>query len=139
MNEWISRLKSTLNPGIVVMLAAGIMLLVLSCSTEEKTSGRQTSLTDTYEKKESVAEPSDETELITYYENKLKSLLSEVNGIGEVNVMLSPNLDGACILCEGAGSVEVQSDIIDICNSLFEIPAHKVQILEIKKENGYDG
>lgn len=128
-----------LNPGIVVMLAAGIMLLVLSCSTEEKTSGRQTSLTESNEKKASVAEPSDETELVTYYENKLKNLLSEVNGIGEVQVMLSPNLDGACILCEGAGSVEVQSDIMDICNSLFEIPAHKVQILEIKKENGYDG
>lgn len=139
MNEWISRLKSMLNPGIVVMLAAGIMLLVLSCSTEEKTSGRQTSLTESNEKKASVAEPSDETELVTYYENKLKNLLSEVNGIGEVQVMLSPNLDGACILCEGAGSVEVQSDIMDICNSLFEIPAHKVQILEIKKENGYDG
>lgn len=139
MNEWISKLKGTLNPGILVMLAAGIMLLLISCSTEENTENRQTGGIGSLDDAVEASEPTDETELVAYYENKLENLLTEVKGIGDVSIMLSPDMDGACILCEGAGNVEVQSDIIDICGSLFGIPAHKVQILEIKKENGYDG
>ncbi|MBQ8280950.1 MAG: hypothetical protein IJZ25_00935 [Lachnospiraceae bacterium] len=139
MNEWISKLKGTLNPGILVMLAAGIMLLLISCSTEENTENRQTGGMGSFDDAVETTEPTDETELVAYYENKLENLLTEVEGIGHVSIMLSPDMDGACILCEGAGDVEVQSDIIDICGSLFGIPAHKVQILEIKKENDYDG
>ncbi|MGN0165591.1 MAG: hypothetical protein ACI39R_05355 [Lachnospiraceae bacterium] len=139
MKEWVSKLKSTLNPGILIMLVAGIMLLMLSCRTEEKASDGQFPVSSGYDSTDTLGEPTDETELITYYENKLKALLSRVKGIGEVDVMLSPGLDGACILCEGAGDVQVQSDIIEICGSLFGIPAHKVQILEIEKENSYEG
>lgn len=137
MNEWISKLKNTMNPGIFVMLIVGIALLLMSCGMDEQTEQKTGySYDDLSEVKK---EPSDETELISYYEEKLEKLLAEVEGIGTVRVMLSPDLTGVCILCEGAEEVQVQSDIMGICGSLFEIPAHKVKILKIIKENAYEG
>lgn len=139
MSEWFKKLKTTMNPGILIMLAVGIMLLLMSCSTDKSSQNGSVVSKNNYDIQESEEVPNDETELISYYEKKFEKLLKEVKGIGEVKVMLSPDLSGACILCEGAGSVEVQSDITKMCNSLFEIPAHKVQIYEIKKESEYDG
>lgn len=144
MSEWTNKLKENLNPGIIIMLAAGIMLLLMSCSAEKQSSGTGSKTSLGYKSsvgKSSVssAEPSDETELVSYYETKLKNLLSEVEGIGEVKVMLSPEMNGACILCEGAGNTEIKSEITEICKSVFDIPAHKVQIYKIKKESSNDG
>jgi stage III sporulation protein AG len=45
--------------------------------------------------------------------------------------MLSPDLTGVCILCEGADDPAVRLEITAMLEAVFQIQAHKVQIMKL--------
>ncbi len=138
MSDLWSRLKKNLTPGLAAMLVVGILLMVMSCETE-KTSQTETKASQlgysqtgkTNEAEEALQSPDDESELISYYEKKLKELLESMEGVGKAQVMLSPDLTGVCILCEGADDPAVRLEITAMLEAVFQIQAHKVQIMKL--------
>jgi stage III sporulation protein AG len=138
MSDLWSRLKKNLTPGLAAMLVVGILLMVMSCETEKtsqtETKASQLGLTQTgktNEAEEALQSPDDESELISYYEKKLKELLESMEGVGNAQVMLSPDLTGVCILCEGADDPAVRLEITAMLEAVFQIQAHKVEIMKL--------
>jgi len=184
-------------PKLVILFLAGICLVVLSVpdlfgsksKTDEKKAELNTALvsTDTQEIQTTDA-------IITYYEDKLKEVLEKVDGIGNVEVMItlksskeqvvlkdSPyeqeNLsetdeaggsrisgslnkdettvlitnesgesvpyvtkelealvEGVLVIAEGGGNGKIAMDIVESVEVLFDVPAHKVKVLQMSNK-----
>ncbi len=126
MNENLKKIKKNLTPGVIIMLVCGFVLLTLSFSGEggKSTSVRTESISRLYD--------DEETEEEQYYENRLKETLESMNGVGRAEVFIAPEMTGVCILCEGADDYKVKEQIINVCQSLFDMPVHKIQIYRLK-------
>ncbi len=75
-------------------------------------------------------------------ENKLKSILETINGVSEVSVFItckeedgyltkteSTNIEGVALTAKGIG--ENKETIINIISTLFNVPVHKISVVEI--------
>ncbi len=122
MSENLKKIKKSLTPGVIVMFVCGLVLLSLSFSDENKkdTSVKTGTISQSYEEDEK------------YYESRLKDTLENMNGVGNAEVFIAPEMTGVCVLCDGADDYKVKEQIINVCQSLFDIPAHKIQIYRLK-------
>lgn len=70
-------------------------------------------------------------------EKKLKNTLEMVEGVGDVDVMLSfdeeNQVSGAIIVAEGAENITVKKTLHDSAVAVLNLPDYKVQILIKKK------
>ncbi len=127
MNKITEKIKELGTGRIVVIFLAGAMLLLLSFSEDkagmapENTGNGATSVTTQTVPKEGTTE---------YYEEKMKAILERTEGVGRVQVMLSPDLTGVVVVAEGAKDGMVVLEITNTAYVLFEIPAHKVRVLQ---------
>jgi stage III sporulation protein AG len=128
---------------LAVMLACGACLLVIvwpGSNTEEKEVAYET--TDTYVNNISEEEAE---EIYSYTDNlskELEALLSQVDGVGNVEVMITlkntdvemavPELEGVLIACTGGGNGAIATKITEAVQALFDVPAHKIVVLELK-------
>lgn len=126
MNENLKKMKKSLTPGVIIMLVCGFVLLTLSFSNEsgKSTSVRTNEISQVYEE--------EETEKERYYEGKLKEALESMEGVGKTEVFIAPEMTGVCILCEGADDYKIKEQIINVCQSLFDMSVHKIQIYRLK-------
>lgn len=78
-------------------------------------------------------------------EAELCSILSDINGVGDVDVMLQYDEDeqitGAIVTAQGAGDPVVKNNVINAVMALFNISASSVEVFEksIDYTNGEDG
>lgn len=69
-------------------------------------------------------------------ESELCSILSDIDGVGDVDVMLQYDDDekitGAIVTAEGAGSPVVKSNLVKAVMAVFDISAANVEVFEKK-------
>ena len=49
--------------------------------------------------------------------------------------IIMPKMEGALIVAEGGDNAEIKTSIIQAVEALTGLPAHKIQVLEMKVEN----
>lgn len=129
----LSFLKEKKNRYIVFALLA-LLVLVIAIPTSSGDTGESTT----------VIESSSEREL----EAQLKRVLSAMEGVGEVEVMITFETEentlfgtstgagkvcGVVVVAEGAGNAVVETRILSAVKALFSIEAHKISIVKRAK------
>ena len=91
MKSWLEKIKSLKRDQILILFLAGVLLLVISLPTNDEEVQVEES-----EGQETV----DMTELseIGYLEKHLQEILSQVEGIGQTEVMITVKSDGKSIV-----------------------------------------
>lgn len=129
----ISFLKEKRNKYLIFLLLGllGIVFLIPTSSVEETA------------EKETVYTSENELEV------QLKRVLSAMEGVGEVEVMItqetsenslfgteesSTKICGVVVVAEGAGSAIVNTRILEAVKALFSIDAHKISIVKMKSQ-----
>ena len=119
-----------------VVLLAGLLLMVIALPVSKKNSTpKQTILTD---------DSTQNTEEIqSSLERRLQNILENVEGVGEVKVMLmteeqqgiyrfgETEVRGVLIAAEGASDPVVVQKIQQAVMALFQIEAHKIKIMKM--------
>lgn len=112
---------------LALLFIAGVLFLVISLPT--KKAGTLAGVTDSpYE-----------TEL----EKRLSATLTHLEGVGEVDVMITvkqggsfrEEIAGVVVIADGAGSIQVKTQIYEAVEALFEIPVHKIKVLKRVSSN----
>ena len=105
---------------IVAIIIASIFLLTLSILTDDNDSRKQVSDND------------------GATETTLSSILSEIEGVGDVNVMVQyddkDSVTGVIVTAEGADDPVIKSDIVKGVSTLFDIPVSSVMVFEKSQE-----
>lgn len=75
-------------------------------------------------------------------ESELCNILSDINGVGNVDVMLQYGEDeritGAIVTAEGAGDPIVKNNLIKAVMAVFDIPASNVEVFEKNTPSGQE-
>ena len=113
-------------------LLIGVLLLVIAIPVKSDKTGGYVSGSDTY--KTSDEEISDYD---VYMEQRIEKILSQVDGVGKVNVMVTlENTDdtaigGVVIVAQGGDNGSVVSNITSALEALLGIPVHKIKVLKM--------
>lgn len=131
----ISFLKEKGNKYLIFILV-GILILVVLLPTSS-------SMTQEAAMQETIVEGD--------LEGQLKRVLSAMEGVGEVEVMLttessesslfgaendSPKVSGVVVVAEGAGEPLVNARISEAVKALFSVDAHKISIVKMRSQEG---
>lgn len=66
-------------------------------------------------------------------DDRLKNILSKIDGVGQVEVMIAPDNTGVVIVTEGAGDPVVEKNIYDSVQALFDVEMHKIKIVKMSE------
>lgn len=131
----ISFLKDKGNKYLIFILL-GLLILVIFLPTESSTN--QTIVSESESSEEDL-------------EGQLKRVLSAMEGVGNVEVMIttadandslfretdaSPNVCGVVVVAEGAGNATVNARISEAVKALFSVDAHKISIVKMRSQEG---
>lgn len=131
----ISFLKDKGNKYLIFILL-GLLILVVFLPTETKT---EQVITETNKVVDGDLE------------GQLKKVLSAMEGVGEVEVMIttenlegslfrnesdSPEVCGVVVVAEGAGNATVNARISEAVKALFSVDAHKISIVKMRSQEG---
>lgn len=127
MKEWFSlkKLKALGMDKLLIFLLIGIFLLVICIPTG---SGKSTD-----QRNEKLAETVAETGTL---EQRLQDTLEQIQGVGRVQVMITMTADtdaieGVVVVAQGAGSPQVEQDIMETAQALFPVAAHKIKVCKM--------
>jgi stage III sporulation protein AG len=160
------KLEKTDRQKWIVLLLVGVLLLVIALptdsatETEEDAAGQGTSwLLGSTEN--STGE--DDTTLSStdsyeaHLESRLEEMISKVEGVGEVEVMITledmgesvvvedslyetkqirPEIRGVCVVAQGASNAQIKVEIYKMVQALFSLEAHKISIVEMGVPEG---
>lgn len=125
---------------ILIVLLIGILLMVIAIPVKDESKnnnsfiGSQDTNNDMYTNWLKDYN-SDITSYSTFIEEKLKNILSKVEGVGEVNVMVKINedesIEGVIVVAGGGGNGTVSASITSAIEALLGIPAHKIKVLKM--------
>ena len=73
------------------------------------------------------------SESATDEENRLKNILSKIDGVGKVDVMIAPKNTGVVIVTEAAGNPVVEENIYESVLVLYDIEMHKIKIVKMSE------
>ena len=133
----ISFLKEKGNKYLIYILV-GVLILVVLIPTNS----------DVNTKKEIVAQ---DTATEGELEGQLKRVLSVMEGVGDVEVMIttqsnqaslfgnesdSPSVCGVVVVAQGAGIPSVNARILEAVKALFSVDAHKISIVKMRSQEG---
>ena len=133
---------------LIILAAAGILILLLLLPDGNDGANRESSEI-TYENESSESNFSYLQEYTDYLENRLLAVLKSVDGIGEMEVMITlksseeqigeknqvtktimPEIEGVVIACTGGDSAVVVEEITEAVQALFSVQSHKIKILK---------
>lgn len=116
LEKWKNNDKALKIVALIIIVA--VMLLSLDVFTQNRDGRRQ--IVD--------EDGGTETELCT--------ILSDIDGVGQVDVMLQYDEDekitGAIVTAEGAGNPVVKNNLINAVRAVFNIPSSSVEVFEKK-------
>ena len=122
------------------MLLLGILLAVAAMPVSDNKEKSNSALTENGEKEETLKNQSE-------LEEKLANFLSEVEGVGKVQVILmtgeekedqlfsssrETKVTGVLICAQGAGNSVTQRRIQEAVMALFQMEAHKIKVMKMK-------
>lgn len=120
MFEKIKLSKDSMTKLITVLIIAAIFLLSMSI------------LTDHDDGRKMISDNNGATE------SALCSILSEIKGVGAVNVLVEygeeSTVCGVIVTAEGAGDPVVKNNIVKGVSTLYDIPTANVMVFEKKEE-----
>ena len=137
----LSKIKKIKADKWFVILLAGILLLVICIPTKtnRKTFGAGFNI-DTFgtgSAKENGFSAED-TGMVSEdsVEEQLKQILEKIDGVGQVEVMITANpeynqIEGVVVVAEGADIPQVRQEIIETAQALFPIAAYKVKVCKM--------
>ena len=128
----------------VILLLLGMLLTVIALPVSHKQDG-----TFPEQKNSSLFTDRSEEEEIsrTALEKKLEELLSQVEGVGEVRVILMTGMEkdsssfyssenervtGILVAAQGADNSVVSRNIVEAVMALFQVEAHKIKVMKMK-------
>ena len=98
---------------LVILLCIGILLIVIAIPTKEDT--------------ESARQSND-------LEERLESILSKIEDIGEVHVMITmdkdDNVQGISVSAQRGNEPTVAKEIVEVVKALFDIEPHKIKVIK---------
>ncbi|MDO4552428.1 MAG: hypothetical protein Q4C22_02715 [Bacillota bacterium] len=132
---------------LTIVLLAAMGLLFFDVLTESRDGRKQVADLDGGE--EVTAETAVES-AAAKEEQRLENILSQIKGVGEVQVMLvcreenssavfasataeTGPVTGVIVVAEGAGSAAVRSNIIDAVKAAYDLPADSVTVFESRE------
>lgn len=75
-----------------------------------------------------------ETSYSTETEKRLETILSEMNGVGEVHVMVTFQdddvVEGVAVIADGGEDPVVVQNIIEVVQALFHVESHKIKVIK---------
>lgn len=113
--------KLAANKYVLIVLLLGLVLLLLPNSSEKKSAAQAEYTADALE----ATGVSLETE-----GGKLEALLSQIQGVGRAEVLLSKN--GAVVVCDGADLATVRLDVTDAVMSYTGLGSDKISVMKMK-------
>lgn len=128
---------------LIFLFCSGLLLFVLALPTEKEAEAEPVDNLTIYNKEE-IAESYEEA-----LELRVQNILQGVEGVGEVEVMVSLSSDkavsvfdeepsqevlGIIISADGGGSSVVKAEISEAMEALFGLPSHKIKVLKRVKE-----
>lgn len=128
---------------LIFLFCSGLLLFVLALPSETETERETVETMSIYEKEETAESYEEMIEL------RVQSILCGVEGVGEVEVMVSLSNDhvtsvfeeepsqevlGIIISADGGGSSVVKAEISEAMEALFGLPPHKIKVLKRVKE-----
>ena len=127
MNILGNFLNKTGKDKILILLLVGIILLVISIPTSKKSSSSLSS--SGYN---SILTDSEQSDL----EGKLKRCLAKVEGVGDVDVIVTYDSggkipEGVIIVAKGGDNGTVATEITNAIEALLGLPAHKIKVLKM--------
>ncbi len=112
--------KETMVKIIGAVIVAAVFLLTISI------------LTDSHDSRRQISDDDGATE------SALCSFLSEIKGVGDVNVMIryggESKVSGVIVTAQGAEDPVVRTSIVKGVSTLFDIPASSVMVFEKNQE-----
>ena len=128
----------------VILLLLGMLLKVIALPVSHKQDGvfpeqNNSSLFTDRSEEETVSR--------TALEKKLEGLLSQVEGVGEVRVILmtgtekdsssfysseNETVTGILVAAQGADNSVVSRNIVEAVMALFQVDAHKIKVMKMK-------
>ena len=110
----------------IILLLVGVLLVVIAIPTKTETKKDTLSIYDDSELNE------------TDMEKRLKNLLQQMEGVGEVHTMITyrddKQVEGIVIVVEGGGDAVVVRNITEVVRALFDVDSHKIKVIG-KKQN----
>ena len=98
---------------LLIFLLVGILLLVISIQTEEK-----------------QIKSEENTEL----EKRLEAILERMNGVGEVQVMITlkedDSVEGIAVVAQGGDNAVIVCNITEVVQALFDVDSHKIKVIK---------
>ena len=80
---------------------------------------------------------------LTSEEEKISSILSKIEGVGDVSIVITYHSDekhskgvakGAVVTADGADNIKIKNDLSEAVQAALDLPAHKVKVYKrIKK------
>lgn len=123
-NIWKKLLENKKNQWLVLLLV-GILLVVIAIPTKSNT------------EQETSWGISDENDAnATEMEKRLESILGQMQGIGEVHVMITyqqeTQVEGIVVVAEGGDNGVTIQKITEVVQALFDVDAHKIKVIDSK-------
>lgn len=142
--SYISKIKKEY---LIIAVVVGIAIMLFSKNsslkkTEVSSASNRLSLWDFEESTDSET-----NKYVEYVSNNIKICLEKMEGVGNVEVFLniktdtdsymgndSFSVEGIMVVAEGADNPIVVKDIMEACEALFSLEAHKIKIVRMKEE-----
>ena len=150
LHVWPIRFQDIGLPRLLLIIAAGVVLLVLSFpggNSGEKKEGSGFGSSASLE----YGDTENTSELEVYTEKKerqLEEILSKVRGIGKVEVMITLDfeeeetefhnnkqtrkVEGVLVVAQGAGEAKIDTEIIQAVQALFPLESHKIRVMKME-------
>ncbi len=128
---------------LIFLFCSGLLLFVLALPAEKDVEAEPVDTLMVNKKEEKVESYEEELEA------RVQNILQGVEGVGEVEVMVSLSSDkvvsmfeeepiqevlGIIISADGGGSSVVKAEISQAMEALFGLPSHKIKVLKRVKE-----
>ena len=128
---------------LIFLFCSGLLLFVLALPAEKDVEAEPVDTLMVNKKEEKVESYEEELEA------RVQNILQGVEGVGEVDVMVSLSSDkvvsmfeeepiqevlGIIISADGGGSSVVKAEISQAMEALFGLPSHKIKVLKRVKE-----
>ena len=139
--KWRGKLSKD---NLMILILVGLLLVVVSWPGKEK-EGKEYAISEitTRERMEDTTIEPNSLEYGTYLEQSLENLLMKMDGVGEVEVMITfydlgeketlPKVEGMVIAANGAGIGKVSGEIVKVVETLFDLEAHKIKVVKLNK------
>ena len=129
----------------VILLLLGLLLTVITLPVSDKQDSK--SIVQKNSSLFSDSQEEDEDTVRTVLEKKLETLLSQVEGVGEVRVVIMTGVEkdsssfynsgqetvtGVLVAAQGADNSVVSRNIVEAVMALFQVEAHKIKVMKMK-------